>query len=115
MAEADAGTAGALAPGVAAALHRLESLDGLPASAHVAAFEQVQRSLDEALADIDGQPASDAPPARPQPPRPQPGQPAQSVLPAQSGQSVQPSRSPQPARQPRPHPPRPGAPGPASR
>jgi hypothetical protein len=105
MAEADAGTAGALAPGVAAALQRLESLDGLPASAHVAAFEQVQRSLDDALADIDGQSGSDEP-AQPLPPHPQP---------ARRAQSAQPPGPPQPARQPRPHPPRPGAPGSAPR
>ncbi len=61
---------GILPSGVAEALQRLESLGGLPTSAHVAAFADVQRRLDDALADIGD--AAGAPGGQPQPAPPKP-------------------------------------------
>ncbi len=54
------------------ALARLDTLDGLPTSAHVEVFEEMNRRLAEALADLDGS-AGAAPAGTASTPGPRPG------------------------------------------
>ncbi|MCK9896468.1 hypothetical protein [Frankia sp. AgB32] len=77
----DLGTTDVLPAEIRDALARLDTLDGLPTSAHVEVFEEMNRRLAEALADLDGSAGTASPPtASPPtasrttaPPRPGPG------------------------------------------
>ncbi|SNQ48894.1 conserved hypothetical protein [Frankia canadensis] len=55
------------------ALTRLDALDVLPTSAHVEVFEEMNRRLADALADLDGSGSTAVPAAGAGGPRPGPG------------------------------------------